>query len=80
MKKAQGISMNVIIIAAIALIVLVILSMIFIGRMGSFSEASEDCRKLGGTCNAEQCSALDLQTHPTGECEGDNNCCMPKIA
>ncbi len=80
MKKAQGISMNVIIIAAIALIVLVILSMIFIGRMGSFGKASEDCKKLGGTCNAEQCSALDLQIHPTGECEGDNNCCMPKIA
>lgn len=31
-KKAQGLSLNVIIIAAIALIVLVILSVIFIGR------------------------------------------------
>ena len=34
--KAQGISVNVIIIAAIALLVLVILSVIFIGRLGGF--------------------------------------------
>ncbi len=34
MKKAQGLSMNVIIIAALALIVLVILAVVFMGRMG----------------------------------------------
>ncbi len=37
-KKAQGISINTIIIAAIALIVLVILVMIFTGRMGIFGK------------------------------------------
>jgi len=35
-KKGQGISLNVIIIAAIALIVLVVLIMIFTGRMNIF--------------------------------------------
>ena len=35
-KKGQGISLNVIIIAAIALIVLVVLVMIFTGRMNIF--------------------------------------------
>lgn len=36
-KKAQGISINVIIIAAIALIVLVVLIAVFTGRFGMFA-------------------------------------------
>lgn len=35
-RKAQGLSLNVIIIAALALIVLVVLIMIFTGRIGLF--------------------------------------------
>lgn len=49
-KKAQGISMNVIIIAAIALLVLVVLSIIFLGRIGDFSETTIDCEANGGRC------------------------------
>ena len=53
-KKAQGISLNVIIIAAIALLVLVILSVIFMGRMGIFGQETAGTRycvdTLGGTC------------------------------
>jgi len=37
-KRAQGMSLNVIIIAALALIVLVVLTAIFIGRLGSFDD------------------------------------------
>ena len=37
-KKAQGISINTVIIAAIALIVLVVLVAIFTGRIGLFSK------------------------------------------
>jgi len=54
-KKAQGISVNTIIIAAIALIVLVVLVMIFTGRMGVFTtgigkagDASKTCSELDG--------------------------------
>jgi len=36
-KKAQGISINVIIIAAIALIILVVLIAVFTGRFGIFA-------------------------------------------
>jgi hypothetical protein len=43
MKKGQGLSLNVIIIAAIALIVLVILSVIFIGRAGKTTNQVEQC-------------------------------------
>lgn len=50
-KKAQGLSMNVIIIAAIALLVLVILAVIFIGRMGSTARNIDQCK---GTCVASE--------------------------
>ena len=42
MKKAQGLSMRVIIIAALALIVLVVLIFIFTGRIGSFGKGIDD--------------------------------------
>lgn len=50
MRKAQGISMNVIIIAALALLVLVVLSIIFVGRMGTWSGQVSDCENKGGKC------------------------------
>ncbi|MBU1004271.1 MAG: hypothetical protein KJ561_00425 [Nanoarchaeota archaeon] len=48
-KKGQGLPLNVIIIAAIVLIVLVVLWAIFTGRMGVFSKGLTDVTK-GGTC------------------------------
>ena len=44
-KKAQGISVNIIIIAAIALIVLVVLVAIFTGRMGMFGQKIAEINK-----------------------------------
>ncbi len=38
MKKGQGLSLNVIIVAALALIVLVVLIAVFTGRIGLFTE------------------------------------------
>ena len=67
MKKAQGISLRVIIVAAIALIVLIVLVAIFTGKIGSFSDtysnttsgvAAKVCGSQGyclegtGTCRA----------------------------
>lgn len=46
-KRAQGLSLNVIIVAAIALIVLVVLIMIFTGRLGIFQE------QIGGEAKSE---------------------------
>lgn len=39
-KKAQGLSLNVIIVAVIVLIVLVVLIVIFSGKIGSFSKST----------------------------------------
>lgn len=52
MKKAQGISINTIIIAAIALIVLVVLIAIFTGRMGIFGKDLSDAQK-GQLCKGD---------------------------
>ena len=49
-RKAQGMPLNIIIIAAICLIVLVILTVIFIGRMGKTREEIDRCQTNGGTC------------------------------
>ena len=50
MKKAQGLSMNVIIIAALALIVLVILAVVFMNRMGGVVTEINSCENNGGEC------------------------------
>lgn len=47
MRKAQGMSLNVIIIAALGLLVLVVLAIIFTGRTGVFVREVEKC---AGTC------------------------------
>ncbi len=50
MKKAQGLSMNVIIIAALALIVLVILAVVFMNKIGGFVTETDTCENNGGRC------------------------------
>jgi len=48
-KKAQGMPMNVIIIAALALLILVILAVIFIGNMSKTTKGIDQCK---GSCVA----------------------------
>lgn len=75
-KKAQGMSMNVIIIAAIALLVLVVLSVIFIGRMGQFGQQTGACDKQGGTCyDGSSCPAATAKYDL--KCAEGQTCCIP---
>jgi len=54
-KKAQGLSLNVIIIAALGLLVLVVLAIIFTGRTGIFVREIEKCSETtGGSCVATE--------------------------
>ena len=67
MKKAQGLSLNVIIIAAIVLIILVVLSSIFFGRTEQFVEEIQTCR---GRCTPKgSCAAVS----PDGECPNSDS-------
>lgn len=68
MKKAQGISMNVIIVAAIALLVLVVLIAIFSGRMGIFGKGlNEQDTKIGESCIAQGGICYADDAPPSGE-------------
>ena len=49
-KKAQGLSLTVIVIGIIVLVVLVVLVFIFTGRTGKFSGDIAKCEARGGTC------------------------------
>ena len=70
-RKAQGLSITTIIVAAIALIVLVVLVAIFTGRIGGFSsgvnqvagDITKDCADISPGYelrNNEDCSALTV--------------------
>jgi len=81
-RKGQGISINVIIIAAIALLVLVVLSVIFIGRSGIFSRASADCIQNGGQCVVGECPG-GMISYTVNTCErtpagAAQTCCLPQ--
>ncbi|MFT4310172.1 MAG: hypothetical protein ACMXYC_00920 [Candidatus Woesearchaeota archaeon] len=51
-KKAQGMSINTIIITILALLVLVVIASVLIGRMGLFVGTTKNCVELGGICEA----------------------------
>jgi hypothetical protein len=84
MKKGQGISLNVIVIAAIALLVLVLLSVIFVGRIGQFGTKSSECEEKGGKCyDGVICPAMPGKTltkFPGSKCPTQDNqprvCCI----
>jgi hypothetical protein len=81
MAKAQGISINVIVVAAIALLVLVVLSVMFVGKIGLFAGKSSSCSEQGGSCQIDQCST-GLKEYSAWTCpktaEGaDQKCCIP---
>ncbi len=79
-KKGQGISINVIIIAAIALLVLVILAVLLL-RSGSSVADGTSCTGIGGQCSPS-CGDLGDGTkiyapHPTAGCvNAGDKCCI----
>jgi len=79
-KKAQGLSLNTIIIAALVIMVLIILGLVFMGRMGSFGQKQESCQAKGGTCRTE-CAEGEMEMAGIlgGICPEDYSCCMPEM-
>ena len=77
LKKGQGISMTVIIVAAIALMVLVVLSIIFLGRIGIWSEKISACEQNGGVCvtNEEDCTG-EYSRIISETCKDNKVCCL----
>lgn len=50
MKKAQGLALNTVVLAALALGVLVVMFFIFSGGANSFSKNLGDCKAKNGEC------------------------------
>jgi hypothetical protein len=77
MKKAQGLSMTTIIVAALALLVLVVLALIFSGRMRIFGTETNACRNLGGECRNQPCDPATESRLMKALCpEGQDYCCI----
>jgi hypothetical protein len=55
MSKAQGLSLRVIIVTAIALIVLIVLWAIFTGKMGKTVSGLQECRDYKVSASAGPC-------------------------
>ena len=81
-RKAQGLPLNVIIVALIGLVVLVILLAIVSGKMKVFGKKAADCKTKGGECKTKaQCDeSTDRFRQIEGtDCDKDNAlnvCCL----
>jgi hypothetical protein len=81
-KKAQGLSITVIIVAVIALLVLIILALVFTGGLGRFGLKVADCENKQGkcaeACGSDEAGTLDYPTEfPEWKCaEEDEKCCV----
>jgi hypothetical protein len=76
-KKGQSISINAIIIAALALLVLVLIALIFTGKIGFFRVQSGQCENNGGTCKAACDSGAGETQTSLYKCDNANYvCCL----
>lgn len=71
-KKGAELSLNVIIIAALALLVLVIVAVIFMGRTGMFRRESGNCVNMGGYCSKTGCNG-DYERRVGYDCNLDGD-------
>ncbi|MFC1648983.1 hypothetical protein ACFL1B_06040 [Nanoarchaeota archaeon] len=86
-KKGQGLSMNVIIIAAIALLILVILSVLIIRAMKNTDESTGRCYAIdmadceqdveGDGCDDSNYFHDRSRDGEAGGCDEDEICCSP---
>lgn len=86
-RKAQGLSLNTIVVAAIVLTVLVVLIMVFTGRMtwfnrGYTSESGKSCSDYGGAtweaeCPIEQRAVGIIDPNVDPGVAGKPYCCLP---
>jgi len=76
-KKSIEMSLNTIVIAAIALIVLIVLVFILTGRVSIFGEGLEDCTSKGGKCD-NPCETGYVGI-PGTNCNDNNQKCCIKV-
>jgi hypothetical protein len=85
-KRAEGLSMNTVVIAGIALFVLVIVIMIFSDKIGKVSSGFEDTRDSYKICRTDPLSGNKCATTCGSgweefegyRCEGDDEICCKR--
>jgi hypothetical protein len=78
-KRGQGLSLNMIIIAAISLVVLFVVISIFTGQTKQSVKTLESCPGKGGQCKPDSCSNGELKI-TNAKCDSDNDICCIKIS
>jgi hypothetical protein len=73
-KKGVELSMNLIIIAAIGLLILVILAVLVINAGGKTVTGMKSCNVLGGTCEAS-CGTREPLNGDCSNTQSRPNCC-----
>lgn len=79
MNKKADLSMNMIILAAISLLVLAIIAYLIFGASSDINKG-KGCEGLGGSCNfngAMDCSDPYPIPNPASKCTDGGFCCMP---
>jgi hypothetical protein len=74
MNKKGDLSINIIVIAAIALLVLIILAVLIL-RTGGKLQTGTSCGNLGGACRESCDTALGEFPDSAGSCPTDQFCC-----
>lgn len=76
MRKAQSLSLNTIIIAAIALLVLVVIAVIFSGRSQIFGTELRSCENQGGVCREDGCNSNEAKVGDSSNTNCPYECCI----
>jgi hypothetical protein len=72
MKKGVAMSFEVIVAAVLAIVVLIVLMLLFSGKINIFAKHTEDCSSMGGTCRPK----ADCNAEAPYKCSGDDVCCI----
>ena len=80
-RKSQGMPINTIIIAVIALAVLVVLIFVFTGKIKIFSSTIESCEAQGGGCDPDgQCDQNQVKQSNAKCTQSGAVCCIQILA
>ncbi|MEK6984474.1 MAG: hypothetical protein AABX33_07915 [Nanoarchaeota archaeon] len=75
-KKSQGMPIEIIIIAALALIVLVVLAVILANRTGIFTKDLQSCPAKQGECTPGTKCPSNKALITNTDCKKDQVCCI----
>ncbi len=77
-KKAQGLSLSTVVIAALVLIVLIVLTLVFAGKLGSWNKTVDSCPPE--STEEASCAIGTLPVKILSKSDGSTVYCCPKTS